>query len=145
MSEITENRSDLDGMEHRFAVGEELVALRRGESGWEEGKVIEIDREGYGKKLSELHLYEVVQEIEAKWDPMKYHMVIEAMLTADSENELEAMHTLSDNQLLPDDIPEGPGGGITWYCEFAGHKRVFDTLAAAKHWFLHEIKIEEKE
>ena len=109
MSEITENRSDLDGMEHRFAVGEELEALRRGESGWEEGKVIEIDREGYGKKLSELPLYEVVQEIEAKWDPMKYHMVIEAMLTADSENELEAMHTLSDNQLLPDDIPEGPG------------------------------------
>ena len=71
-------------------------------------------------------------------------MVIEAMLTADTENELEAMHTLSDNRLLQDNIPEGPGGGITWYCEFGGHKRLFDTLAAARHWFLYEINLEEK-
>ena len=131
--------------ENRFAVGEELEALRRQEP-WEQGEsqIVEVDRGDEGKTLSELPLYEVVQEIEAKWDPMKYHMVIEAMLTADTENELEAMHSLSDNRLLQDEIPEGPGGGITWYCEFGGHKRIFDTLAAARHWFLHEIKVEEK-
>ena len=131
--------------ENRFAVGEELEALRRQEP-WEKGEsqIVEVDRGDEGKTLSELPLYEVVQEIEAKWDPMKYHMVIEAMLTADTENELEAMHSLSDNRLLQDNIPEGPGGGITWYCEFGGHKRIFDTLAAARHWFLHEIKVEEK-
>ena len=131
--------------ENRFAVGEELETLRRQEP-WEKGEshIVEVDRGDEGKTLSELPLYEVVQEIEAKWDPMKYHMVIESMLTADTENELEAMHSLSDNRLLQDEIPEGPGGGITWYCEFGGHKRIFDTLAAARHWFLHEIKVEEK-
>ena len=131
-------------MEHRFAVGDELETLRRGGGDWGEGEVVEIDREGYGKSIDELPLYDVVREIEEKWDPMKYHMVIDAMLTADSEDELEAMHNLSDNQLLMDKIPEGPGGGITWYCEFGGHKRLFDTLAAARHWFLHEIEVEEK-
>ena len=131
--------------ENRFAVGEELEALRR-QAPWEKGErqTVEVDRGDEGKSLSELPLYEVVQEIEAKWDPMKYNMVIEAMLTADTENELEAMHSLSDNRLLQDNIPEGPNGGITWYCEFGGHKRLFDTLAAARHWFLHEIKVEEK-
>ena len=131
--------------ENRFAVGEELETLRRQEP-WEKGEshIVEVDRGDEGKTLSELPLYEVVQEIEAKWDPMKYHMVIEAMLTADTENELEAMHSLSDNRLLQDNIPEGPNGGITWYCEFGGHKRLFDTLAAARHWFLHEIEVEEK-
>ena len=142
MGEITENLPE--GMEHRFAVGDEAEELRRGGGDWGDGKVVEIDREGYGKSLDELPLYDVVREIEEKWDPMKYHMVIDAMLTADSEGELEAMHELSDNQLLMDKIPEGPGGGITWYCEFGGHKRIFDTLAAARHWFLHEIKVEEK-
>ena len=130
--------------ENRFAVGEELEALRRQEPANCESQIVEVDRGNEGKSLSELPLYEVVQEIEAKWDPMKYHMVIEAMLTADTENELEAMHTLSDNRLLQDNIPEGPGGGITWYCEFGGHKRLFDTLAAARHWFLYEINLEEK-
>ena len=131
--------------ENRFAVGEELETLRRQEP-WEKGEshIVEVDRGDEGKTLSELPLYEVVQEIEAKWDPMKYHMVIDAMLTADSEGELEAMHNLSDNQLLMDKIPEGPGGGITWYCEFGGHKRLFDTLAAARHWFLYEINLEKK-
>ena len=131
--------------ENRFAVGKELETLRRQEP-WEKGEsqIVEVDRGDEGKTLSELPLYEVVQEIEAKWDPMKYHMVIEAMLTADTENELEAMHSLSDNRLLQDNIPEGPGGGITWYCEFGGHKRLFDTLAAARHWFLYEINLEEK-
>ena len=142
MSEITGNLPE--GMEHRFAVGDELETLRRGGGDWGEGEVVEINREGYGKSIDELPLYDVVREIEEKWDPMKYHMVIDAMLTADSEDELEAMHNLSDNQLLMDKIPEGPNGGITWYCEFGGHKRLFDTLAAARHWFLHEIKVEEK-
>ena len=118
--------------ENRFAVGEELEALRR-QAPWEKGEsqTVEVDRGDEGKSLSELPLYEVVQEIEA-------------MLTAYSENELEAMHSLSDNRLLQDNIPEGPNGGITWYCEFGGHKRLFDTLAAARHWFLHEIEVEEK-
>ena len=149
MSDITENPSEQEGLdisemdmdiEHRFAVGAELEALRRGEPGWEEGKVIEIDREGYGKSIDELPMYEVIQEIEQKWDPHKYNMVIDAMLTADSEEELEAMHTLSDNQLLLDKVPEGKDGGITWYCEFQDQKRVFDTIAAARHWFLHEVE-----
>jgi len=60
--------------------------------------------------------------------------------TADTEEELEAMHTLSDNQLLLDKVPEGKDGGITWYCEFQDQKRVFDTIAAARHWFLHEVE-----
>ena len=74
--------------ENRFAVGEELEALRR-QAPWEKGEsqTVEVDRGDEGKSLSELPLYEVVQEIEAKWDPMKYNMVIEAMLTADTENE----------------------------------------------------------
>ena len=38
------------------------------------------DREGMGKALDELPLYEIVQEVEAKWDPFKYHMVIDACL-----------------------------------------------------------------
>ena len=142
MSEITGNLPE--EMEHHYAVGEELQALRRGDPEWEQGTIVDVNRENEGKSLDELPLYDVVREIEEKWDPMKYHMVIDAMLTADSENELEAMHSLSDNQLLMDKIPEGPGGGITWYCEFGGHKRIFDTLAAARHWFLHEIKVEEK-
>ena len=123
MSEITGNLPegwDTD-VDQSFAVGEEAEQLRRGGGDWGDGQVVEIDREGYGKSLDELPLYDVVREIEEKWDPMKYHMVIDAMLTADSENELEAMHELSDNQLLMDKIPEGPGGGITWYCEFGGH------------------------
>lgn len=149
MSDITENRSEMVGLdisempadtEHRYAVGEELEALRRGEPGWEEGKVINIDREGYGKSIDELPMYEVIQEIEAKWDPLKYNMVIDAMLTADTEQELEAMHTLADNQLLMDRIPEGKDGGITWYCEFQDEKRIFDTIAAARHWFLNEVE-----
>ena len=147
MSEITGNLPegwDTD-VDQSFAVGEEAEQLRRGGGDWGDGQVVEIDREGYGKSLYELPLYDVVREIEEKWDPMKYHMVIDAMLTADSENELEAMHELSDNQLLMDKIPEGPGGGITWYCEFGGHKRIFDTLAAARHWFLNEITVTEKE
>ena len=106
MGEITENLPE--GMEHRFAVGEELETIRRGGGDWGEGEVVEIDRTGYGKSIDELPLYDVVREIEEKWDPMKYHMVIDAMLTADSEGELEAMHNLSDNQLLMDKIPEGP-------------------------------------
>ena len=110
MGEITENLPE--GMEHRFAVGDELEELRRGGGDWGDAEVVEIDRTGYGKSLDELPLYDVVREIEEKWDPMKYHMVIDAMLTADSEDELEAMHNLSDNQLLMDKIPEGPGGGI---------------------------------
>ena len=55
------------------------------------------------------------------------------------------MHTLSDNQLLPDDIPEGPGEASLGTVNLLDIKSIFDTLAAAKHWFLHEIKIEEKE
>ena len=149
MSDITENRSETVGLnifempadtEHNYATGKELEALRRGEPGWEDGKVIEIDREGYGKSIDELPMYEVIQEIEKKWDPLKYNMVIDAMLTADSEQELEAMHTLTDNQLLMDKIPEGKDGGITWYCEFQDEKRVFDTIAAARHWFLYEVE-----
>ena len=126
--------------EHRYAVGEELEALRRGEPGWEDGKVINIDREGYGKAIDELPMYEVIQEIEAKWDPLKYNMVIDAMLTADTEKEGEGLHSLADNQLLMDRIPEGKDGGITWYCEFQDEKRIFDTIAAARHWFLNEVE-----
>ena len=147
MSEITGNLPegwDTD-VDQSFAVGEEAEQLRRGGGDWGDGQVVEIDREGYGKSLDELPLYDVVREIEEKWDPMKYHMVIDAMLTADSENELEAMHELSDNQLLMDKIPEGPGGGITWYCEFGGHMRIFDTRAAARHWLVNEITVTEKE
>ena len=42
MSEITGNLPE--GMEHRFAVGDELETLRRGGGDWGEGEVVEIDR-----------------------------------------------------------------------------------------------------
>ena len=73
MSEITGNLPegwDTD-VDQSFAVGEEAEQLRRGGGDWGDGQVVEIDREGYGKSLDELPLYDVVREIEEKWDPMK--------------------------------------------------------------------------
>tara|TARA_B100000131_G_scaffold291340_1_gene304825 strand:+ start:3759 stop:4181 length:423 start_codon:yes stop_codon:yes gene_type:complete len=102
-------------------------------------------REGLGKSLDELPLYEIVQEIEQKWDPFKYHMVIDAVLLAEDDQEAYELSQISDNQLLQDKIPEGPGGGIGWRCEFGGteeqpkHIRFFDSIAAAKYWFLEEL------
>ena len=72
MGEITENLPE--GMEHRFAVGDEAEELRRGGGDWGDGKVVEIDREGYGKSLDELPLYDVVREIEEKWDLSLIHI-----------------------------------------------------------------------
>ena len=103
------------------------------------------DREGKGKALDELPLYEIVQEVEKKWDPFKNHIVIDAVILAEDEQEAYELSQLSDNQLLQDRIPEGPGGGIGWRCEFGGtedqpkHIRFFDTISAARHWFLEEL------
>ena len=77
--------------------------------------------------------------------PFKYHIVIDAVLCADDEEDAYQLSQLSDNQLLQDRIPEGPGGGIGWRCEFGGtedqpkHIRFFDTISAARHWFLEEL------
>lgn len=119
-------------------------------SGSDAGTVVPVhDREGMGKALDELPLYEIVQEVEAKWDPFKYHMVIDACLIADTEQDAYELSQLSDNQLLQDRIPEGPGGGIGWRCEFGGteeqpkHVRFFDNISAARHWFLEELTEED--
>lgn len=104
------------------------------------------DREAYGTGIADLPLYEIVQEIERKWDPHKHHMVIDAVLLAEDEYEAEGLSRISDNQLLTDNIPEGQNGGIGWYCEFGGTEgnpeqvRFFNTIAAAKNWFLNEVK-----
>ena len=115
-------------------------------SGSETGTVVPVhDREGMGKALDELPLYEIVQEVEAKWDPFKYHMVIDAVIIAQDEQDAYELSQLSDNQLLQDRIPEGKGGGIGWRCEFGGtedqpkNMRFFDNIASARHWFLEEL------
>ena len=133
MTDNTEARSMTP--EERFHVG-----------GGDGGTVVPVhDREGMGKSLDELPLYEIVKEVEEKWDPFKYHMVIDAVILADDEEDAYQLSQLSDNQLLQDKIPEGPGGGIGWRCEFGGtedkprHIRFFDTIAAARHWFLEEL------
>ena len=114
------------------------------------GTVVPVhNREGMGKPLDELPLYEIVQEVEAKWDPFKYHMVIDAVILAEDEDDAYELSQLSDNQLLQDRIPEGPGGGIGWRCEFGGtedqpkHIRFFDNISAARHWFLEELTEED--
>tara|TARA_B100000131_G_scaffold114813_1_gene111765 strand:- start:10 stop:426 length:417 start_codon:yes stop_codon:yes gene_type:complete len=133
MTDITEARSITP--QERFHV-----------SGGDGGVAVPVhDREGMGKSLDELPLYEIVQEVEKKFDPFKYHIVIDAVLRADNEDDAYQLSQLSDNQLLQDRIPEGPGGGIGWRCEFGGtedqpkHVRFFDNIAAAKHWFLEEL------
>ena len=133
MTDITESRSITP--QERFHV-----------SGGDGGVAVPVhDREGMGKSLDELPLYEIVQEVEKKFDPFKYHIVIDAVLRADNEDDAYQLSQLSDNQLLQDRIPEGPGGGIGWRCEFGGtedqpkHVRFFDNIAAAKHWFLEEL------
>tara|TARA_Y100001970_G_scaffold94632_1_gene119197 strand:+ start:4207 stop:4623 length:417 start_codon:yes stop_codon:yes gene_type:complete len=133
MTDNTEARSMTP--EERFHVG-----------GGDGGTVVPVhNREGLGKSLDELPLYEIVQEIEKKFDPFKYHIVIDAVLCADDEEDAYQLSQLSDNQLLQDKIPEGPGGGIGWRCEFGGtedqpkHIRFFDTISAARHWFLEEL------
>ena len=134
MTDNTEARSMTP--EERFHVG-----------GGDGASVVPVrDRgEAKGKALDELPLYEIVQEVEAKWDPFKYHMVIDAVLLAADEQEAYELSQLSDNQLLTDRIPEGKDGGIGWRCEFGGtedqprHIRFFDTIAAARHCFLEEL------
>jgi len=112
----------------------------------EGGKEVAVhNREGMGKPLDELPLYAIVQEVEKKWDPFKYHMVIDAVILAEDEDDAYELSQLSDNQLLQDRIPEGPGGGIGWRCEFGGtedqpkHIRFFDNIASVRHWFLNEL------
>ena len=133
MSDNTEARPMTP--EERFHVG-----------GGDGASVVPVhNREGMGKPLDELPLYTIIQEVEAKWDPFKYHMVIDAVLLASDEQEAYELGQLSDNQLLQDRIPEGKDGGIGWRCEFGGtedqpkHIRFFDTIAAARHWFLEEL------
>ena len=137
MTDITEARSITP--QERFHV-----------SGGDGGVSVPVhDREGMGKSLDELPLYEIVQEVEKKFDPFKYHIVIDAVLRADNEDDAYQLSQLSDNQLLQDRIPEGPGGGIGWRCEFGGtedqpkHIRFFDNIAAARHWFLEELTEED--
>ncbi len=104
------------------------------------------NREAYGTGIQDLPLYEVIQEIEKKWDPQQYHMVVDAVLLADDEYEAQGLAGLSDNQLLTDNIPEGKDGGIGWYCEFGGTEdkpeqiKFFNTIASVKNWFLNEVR-----
>ena len=137
MTDNTEARSMTP--EERFHVG-----------GGDGGTVVPVhNREGLGKSLDELPLYDIVQEIEKKFDPFKYHMVIDAVLVAKDEQEAYELGQISDNQLLQDRIPEGKDGGIGWRCEFGGtedsprHMKFFDTIAAARHWFLEELTEED--
>ena len=83
--------------------------------------------------LSELPLYEIVQEIEKKHGH-ELNMVIEAFL---KDQKPEYDH-IRDSDILEND--ELTAAEVYWYCEFQDQKKLFDHIAQVKHWFLEEVE-----
>ena len=83
--------------------------------------------------LSEIPLYEIVQEIEAKHGH-DLNMVIEAFL---KDQKPEYDH-IRDSDIL--EHGQLTAAEVYWYCEFQEQKKVFEHIAQVKHWFLEEVE-----
>lgn len=80
------------------------------------------------ESITDIPLYDVIQEIEEKHGHDVY-MVIEAMLP----------ESRTEDDYNNADIPVSE---IMWWCEFQDKTKVFDNIAAVKHWFLNEVEVD---
>lgn len=81
------------------------------------------------ESITDIPLYDIIQEIETKHGA-DIHMRIEAF--ADDDN----LH--GDNETTID-LEK-----IYWWCEFQDQVKVFDNIAAVRHWFLNEVEVDYK-